>query len=386
MKVYLDNNATTQPLPEVVEAVAASLTTGWGNPSSTHGYGERARGELAQAREAVARLAGVSPEDTIFTSGGTESNRLAFELAGLNVPNESAKGIAISTVEHSSVMRLADQYEACGKLVHRIGVDEQGLLRIDELKHSLEAGCALVSIQWVNSETGVVQPIAIIAELCRANGTLLHVDAAQGIGRMAPLEGESAPDMLSWSGHKLHAPKGVGVLALGPRIQINREVDSQELGLRSGTENLPGIIGLARANQMRRESLTADIERMTALRDILECLIKNDCPNIRVNGGGAERVCGTTNLTFPEVQGPAFVNRLELAGIYCSQTSACLRGRPEPSYVLTEMSVSEEDAAASVRFSVSVLNTEEEIKHAAAVITKEYKAIRRANQKLLGIS
>lgn len=386
MKVYLDNNATTQPLPEVVDAVAENLTSGWGNPSSTHGYGERARAELAQAREEVARLAGVSPDDTIFTSGGTESNQLAFELAALSSPLGEAGAMATTTVEHSSVLRLADQFEARGIEVHRIGVDENGVIRFDQLQDALEDNTVFVSVQWINSETGIVQPIAKILDLCRAHGALLHVDAAQAIGRVVPLESKDLPDMMTWSGHKLHALKGIGVLAIGPRVQVNRDADSQELGLRFGTENMPAIIGLGKASQIRAERLAAHLEHMAKLRDLFEDTLIESCPGIVVNGSGAGRVCGTTNLMFPGVQGPALVNRLEIAGIYCSQTSACLRGRPEPSYVLTEMGISEEDASASVRFSISVLNTAEEIKQSATMVAEEYLAFKSANEKLLGIS
>ena len=386
MRVYLDNNATSEPLPEVTAAVSESLTDHWGNPSSDHGRGERARANLREARECVAQLAGVAAENIVFTSGGTESNQLAFRLALARAGTGNTLRLAVSAVEHSSVMRLAERHAEGEDQVSFVGVDSNGVVDLEAVERDLREGIDLLSVQWANSETGVLQPIAEIAAMCLEQGALFHVDAAQAIGRL-PISGDEVlPDFMSWSGHKLHAPKGIGALAVGSAVGVGRVEGAQEQGLRTGTENTPGISGFGAASKVRANQLEEIIGHMAQLRDRFEQGILDACPDVRVNGEGASRVCNTTNLFFPGIRGQGLVARLELAGIDCSQTSACLRARPEPSYVLCAMGLSEDEAYGSIRFSVSVLNTVEEIDAAAEAVVRGFQDLAKRNLRLIGTS
>lgn len=379
MSIYLDNNATTQPLPEVVEVVARMLTDAWGNPSSDHCLGSKARKVLGDSREVLGASLGVDAQCVVFTSGGTEANERALALA---LASESF--FACSSVEHSSVMKIAERFETSGGEVAKIEVDENGQLSMEELLRVLELGCRVVSVQWVNSETGVVQNIESISGLCQEFGAILHVDAAQALGRfsMSPeLLGEI--DFLTFTGHKLHAPKGVGAMILGV-AQKGRfdEAGGQEGGLRSGTENLPGIAGMAVGLKQRMGRLEESLSYLEKLRDRFESQLLIGDLGLRINGANSIRVPNTSNVFFPGIQGEALVKRLDLEDVACSQMSACLMGRPEPSYVLTAMNVPEGEAYASVRFAFSVMNTLEEVDQAANIIKNNYLKMLQQNNLL----
>jgi len=372
MCIYLDNNATTTPLPEVIEVMNRAWSKG-GNPSSPHGLGRQCRQLLESARAAVEDRLDADPDSLIFTAGATEANNLV--LKGVLLPKlfEGRRPRLITTVvEHSSIQKTADWLERLGVEVVRLDVDSQG--QVTGLEEALPAD--LVSIQWVNSETGIVQPIATLAESCRARGVPFHTDAAQAIGKI-PVSLDRLPiDFLSFTAHKFHGPAGIGVLYVRRRDRLTPILHGgdQEFGLRPGTENLAGILGLARALEIRYQDFDAIVSRLSQLRNRLETGLR-DRLSIRIIGETAPRVGNVANILFPKADGQALVAKLSQHGVYCSQTSACVASRPEPSYVLKAMGLSEEDAWRCIRFSVSVLNREEEIDRAVQIITDCYRQL-----------
>lgn len=374
-EIYLDNNATTRPLPEVREAMMEALDGGFGNASSAHSAGARARLQLHQAREEAAAIIGADPEQVVFTSGGTEANNLA--LLSLLTSSSPFSRLVTTEVEHSSVLKAADFLEQQGIKVIYLPVDEEGLISLEDLVNAIQPNNTLVSIQWVSNETGVIQPIEDISRLCRDMRAQLHSDAAQAIGKL-PIDVSALDlDYLSLSGHKVHGPQGVGVLysrhpgQFAPRLYGG----PQEGGLRPGTENLPGIVGLGVALRLRRQRLSSFVKEARALRDALEHSVMESLPNVEVNGSREHRVCNTTNLHFRDLDGQALTARLDQAGVQCSQSSACTNQRPEPSYVLRAMGLTEEDAYASLRFSVSELTTEAEVRQAVTNIVEIHRQL-----------
>lgn len=369
MSIYLDNNATTEPLPEVAEAYAQVMKNTWGNPSSDHFIGSEARRVLEDSRDSVAGFFCVDPQRVVFTSGGTESNELAVTM-GLGSDNE----YACSVVEHSSVAKIAERVASSGGRVQKINVDQDGQVSSHSLQNALEAGCSTVSIQWANSETGVIQDIDAISNLCIKFGAALHVDAAQAVGRcLMDQEMLRKIDFLTFSGHKLHAPKGVGAIILGDNQQGRfDDAAGQEGGMRSGTENLPAIASLAVAMSMRSKNFQESNEQIRTLRDRFESKLLAINNSIRINGDSSLRLPNTTNALFAGIRGDSLIKRLDLENLFCSQTSACLMGRPEPSYVLTSMGHSEDEATSSIRFAFSIMNTCEEVDIAIELIEKNF--------------
>lgn len=365
-EVYLDNNAATAALAPVARVVADALIEGFGNPSSPHGRGDAAQRRLERARGIVADLLGAEPEQIVFVSGGTEANNAVLALR--------PSLLITSAVEHASILAPARRLAAEGCRVVVIDVDHAGCVRLGALEEALraraEAGACLVSIQWTNSETGVVQPVEEIARLCRRHGALFHTDAAQAVGRLPMDLQHLSADFLTFSGHKLHAPPGTGALfvrrpgSFAPFILGG----GQEAGLRSGTPNLPGILGLAVAVEERARDLPNAIARLTGLRDAFEAGILAVVPDVVINGASAERVGNTSNLRFAGIDGQALLAALDRAGLRCSQASACSSGRPEPSHVLRAMGLTEGEAYASLRFSFSLLNTMSDVDFAVAAI------------------
>ncbi len=369
-EIFLDNNATTPPLPEVQEAVLAALTSGFGNPSSAHGWGWRARRTLDAARESVARLAGVDPDRIVFTSGGTEANNAVLHSAAFG--SRTRPRIITSVAEHSSVLRYCDYLENQGCNVVRVGVDESGIVRIGELAATLTSETALCSIHWVNNETGVVQPVNEIAALCHERGIAFHTDAAQALGKLeATLDGPHL-DYITFTAHKIHGPQGAGAIVVRkPRSMCPLLWGGdQESSVRAGTENLPGIAGFGAAARIRARDRAEIIPRLRSMRDLLEGELSRRLLNVQVNALEAPRVCNTTNLLFGGLDGEALVAHLDQCGVLCSQSSACTSQRPEPSYVLRAMGLSESEAYASIRFAVSQLNTQDEIRSCADTIVQ----------------
>lgn len=367
--IHLDASANAPPTALVRSAVMAALEAS-GNPSSAHATGDQARARLTAARDAVARLCdGLFPEDVIFTSGCTEANNLV-------VASARAVGATLITtrVEHPSILRPAEAFAAVGGAVAFVPVTPEGLVDLDALRSAIgaAAGPIVLSIQAANSETGVLQPVAKIAALAASHSNIMfHSDAAQAFGkRRLQLGHGHGPDVFSVSGHKLHAPMGVGALLIREgeeRLWPLLLGGDQERGLRAGTEAVPMIAGFGAACLARSATFAADVQRMASLRDRLEAGLRSHLPSISVNGGAA-RLPNITNVRFPGVDAMALIALLDAEGVLASQGSACHSRRPEPSHVLTAMGRSEEEAFEAVRFSVSPLNTEEEIGEAVAII------------------
>jgi cysteine desulfurase len=368
-EIYLDNNATTPPLAAVTDEVVSGLQQDYGNPSSPHGRGQSSRAKLAQARERVAALLGAHSDQVIFTAGATEGNNTVLK----SILGQGGHARLITTpVEHSSVLKVAEHLAARGVAVTYLDVDPSGRVTPDQLRAALSEPADLVSIQWANSETGVLQPIAELREICQKYGVPLHVDAAQAVGRM-PINLAKLPiDYLTFTGHKLHGPQGTGALFARDRSRVVPLLHGgdQEHDRRAGTENVPGIAGFGRAATERDQSLDNAVSHMQALRDRFEEDLLSLVEDVFVNGDRTHRVCNTSNIRFAGIEGQALMAQLDRQGIICSQTSACTSQRPEPSYVLRTLGLSNDEAFASVRFSFSVLNTAEEVDRAVDSIAE----------------
>ncbi len=360
-EIYLDNNATTHTLPEVQEAVLDAMGRGFGNASSAHAAGDRARRQLDVARDCLAGLLGAEGDQLIFTSGGTEANNNV--LFSLLLESNGPRRLITSTVEHSSILKAAEWLEEKGVQVTYLPVDSKGQISPRNLEEALGQAANLVSIQWVNNETGVIQPVEEFARICCEKGVPLHSDAAQAVGKIPINLFDSGIGFLSLTAHKLHGPQGVGALYSRNPRQLSPLLRGgpQERKLRAGTENISGIAGLGAAAKLRSQNLEQTIEQLSGLRDDFEKRLQEAVPNTLVNGNESSRVCNSTNIQFEGIDGQALVVRLDQAGIRCSQSSACTNQRPEPSYVLRAMGLTEEQAYSSVRFSFSVENTHEEI-------------------------
>lgn len=372
-EIYLDNNATTRPIPEVVERVVELMTFRYGNPSSVHQRGVRGRKELSRARERVASLVGASEEQIIFTSGGTEANNLALNRVAMM----DSGHLVTTETEHSSVLNKAGILEKQGARVTYLQVDGTGMVSPQALEAALSGPADLVSIHWVNNETGVVQPIGELGEVCRGNRVTFHVDAAQAVGKL-PIDFGGLPvDILTFSAHKIHGPQGVGAVCFKNIKHVVPIVfgGDQERVMRPGTENLPGIAGFGEAAAVRRRDFADAVGHMEKLRDVFERRIMNAFPDLSLNADPSHRVCNTSNIRFPGIDGMALMAQLDRDGVICSQTSACKSQRPEPSHVLLAMGLSEEEAFASVRFSFSALNTGDEAETAADRVADSYRKL-----------
>jgi cysteine desulfurase len=369
--IFCDNNATTQPMEEVIDAMVKALKTDWANPSSVHGLGQAAARAVAAARAQVAGLLGVRAERVVFTSGATEANEVVLR-------DHAAQGATLltSAAEHPAVAGYFLRY--LPERVSFVPLNEDGLWRLDILEKKLAelTGPCLIALAWANGETGVLQNLASIDALATRYGASLLVDISQAAGRVAT----KAPDTawLTLSAHKLHGPKGVGALVLPeglPSITI-AVGGGQEAGRRGGTPNVPGIVGFGVACALRASNLEPAIARLVGLRDRLEIAVRAAVPEVQVNGFAVDRVPNTTNLTFPGVDGMALVARLEARGILCSQVSACSSARPEPSRTLLAMHRSLEDAFASLRIALSIENTESEVEFVAQTLAEEVHFLR----------
>ena len=359
--VYFDNNATTRVADEVYEAMQPYFCELYGNPSSMHTFGGQVGIKVREARENVARLLGCDPSEVIFTSCGTESDSTAIHGTLAAVPQR--RKVITTRVEHPAVLTVCRDLESRGYHVIELNVDKLGRLDLDELENCLDDETALVTIMYANNETGVVFPIEQIAEMVTSRGITFHTDAVQIVGKMPLKLSNSSINLLSLSGHKLHAPKGVGVLYVkkGTRIAPWLLGGHQEGGRRAGTENVPGIVGLGVACDLAFKYMDEENTRVKALRDRLETAILEACPDSRVNGDPGSRLPNTTNISFEYVEGEAILLLLDRFGICASSGSACTSGSLEPSHVLRAMGVPFTAAHGSVRFSLSRYSTEEEV-------------------------
>jgi cysteine desulfurase len=360
--IYFDNNATTCVAPEVLDVMMPFYGELYGNPSSIHTFGGHVAKHVQQARERIAAFIHADPTEIVFTSCGTESNNMAIQGAA-EVLGITAKVIT-SRVEHPAVLGPCRRLRDKGHREVEIPVDSAGQLDLAALREVLkEGGPAIVSIMWANNETGVIFPMDEIAQIVKASGAILHADAVQATGKI-PIDMRKTPvDMLSFSGHKLHAPKGIGVsyIRRGTRIKTFMLGGHQEHGRRGGTENVPYIVGLAKAVELAEANMVAENHLLTRLRDKLERGLLATCPDSRVNGDRKNRLPNTTNISFEYIEGEAILMHLSDRGICASTGSACATGSLEPSHVLRAMGVPFTAVHGSVRFSLSRYNTEAEV-------------------------
>jgi cysteine desulfurase len=365
--IYFDNNATTRIAPEVFEAMVPYLTENYGNPSSAYSFGKKVEGALKQAREKFAALIKADPKEIIFTSCGTESDNMAIWSA---LQSTGKKHIVTTQVEHSAIINQTEVLEKNGYAVTRLGVNGEGMLDLKELEKAITPETAVVSIMYANNETGVIFPVEEIAKICQAKKVLFHTDAVQTPGKI-PLDVKTiGADFISFSGHKLHAPKGVGVLYVKKRTKVVPYVigGGQERGKRGGTENVASIIGLGRAAELSLENLADEQTRVRALRDRLESGLMEKLPELYINGKRDQRLPNTTNIAFDFVEAEAVLMLLDMAGICASSGSACTTGSLDPSHVLSAMGLTPARARSCVRFSLSHYNTQEEVDYALKAI------------------
>jgi len=372
--VYVDNNATTRVAPEVVEAMLPFFSERYGNPSSMHAFGGEVAREVREARARMAELLGAEPEEIIYTSCGTESDNTAIWATLRSRPEK--RHVITTRVEHPAINNLVNYLREGGYRVTEVGVDREGRLNMGQLKAAFAEDTAIVSVMWANNETGVVFPVEEISAMAAERGVVFHTDAVQAVGKIPINLKKTRIDMLSLSGHKLHAPKGIGVLYIrkGTKFKPFIVGGHQEHGRRGGTENVPYIIGLGKAAELAMNHLDEENTRIKALRDRLEDGLLKTVPSAMVNGDRMNRLPNTTSVSFEYVEGEAILIHLSNLGICASSGSACTSGSLEPSHVLRAMGVPFTAAHGSVRFSLSVYNTEEEIdyilEHVPRVIQK----------------
>jgi len=372
-QIYLDHNATTPPFPEVVEEMAAALRDGFGNPSSVHAVGQRARRLLDRARDQVAELLQADPQEIVFTSGGTEANNQVLFGA-----LETGGRILTSQVEHRAVLSPCEQLEKAGMAIGRLEVDAQGRVVPAALAQAWTPETSLVSVMLANNDVGTLQPVGEIASWVKARGGLVHTDAVQAVGKIPVRVGELGVDFLSLSGHKLGGPKGVGALfvrraaALAPRIFGGL----QERGRRAGTENVPGIVGLGKACALLRTCQDEQTRRVRALRGRLQQGLLARVPEMVVDGHPIERLPNTLHVRFADVNGEALLMNLDLLGIAVSTGSACTAGSQDPSPVLLAMGVPGDQALGSIRFSLGWNNTAGEVEETIEAVERCISSLR----------
>jgi cysteine desulfurase len=369
---YFDNNATTRVAPEVVDAMIPFLREQWGNPSSTYAFGRQVGEHVDQARARVAALINAEPREVIFTSCGTESNNSAIHSALATQPDK--RHVLTTAVEHSANTNFCALVQKRGYTVTFLPVTPDGALDLQQLEAAIRPDTAIVSVMWANNETGILFPVREIAAICRRKGTLFHTDAVQTPGKLKIDVRELDVDFLSLSAHKLHAPKGIGLLYVKRRVKYQPYIvgGGQERGRRGGTENVASIVGFGRAAELAMASLPDEHTRARALRDRLEDGILAAMPGTSRNGAKEPRLPNTSNLAFEGVEAEGILMLLDQAGICASSGSACTTGSLDPSHVLTAMGCSVARARSSIRFSLGIYNTEAEVdyvlKHLPGII------------------
>lgn len=364
--VYLDNNATTAVAPEVLAAMLPYLGELYGNPSSMHSFGGQVAEAVETARERLAALLGAEPDEIVFTSCGSESDNAAIWSALQSQPEK--RHIITTKVEHPAVLSVCRHWERQGYRVTLLGVDSKGRLDVDEYADALDDDTAIVSIMFANNEVGDIYPIQRLSEMARERGILFHTDAVQAVGKI-PIDLHHMPvDMLSLSGHKVHAPKGIGALYVrrGVRFRPFMRGGHQERGRRAGTENVPYIVGLGVAAQLSADFMQTERVDVALLRDRLEAGLVERIPDSRVNGDPENRLPNTTNISFKNVEGEAILLMLDRLGIAASSGSACTSGSLEPSHVLRAMGVPFNYAHGSIRLSLSRYTTSDDVDYVLA--------------------
>jgi len=373
-RVYFDNNATTPVLPAVMDAMRPYFFDQFGNASSIHHHGQETRAAVERARESVAKLLGCRTAEVVFTSGGTEGDNLA--IFGITGPGDH---VITSTIEHHAVLNACKTLESRGCEVTYVPVDGRGLVDPDDVRRALRPNTKLISIMIANNETGVLQPVEEVGLVAAEADVYFHTDAVQAAGKVAIDVNRVRCDLLSISGHKMHAPQGVGALYVrkGTLLQPLFYGGSHERSRRAGTENVPGIVGLGCAAELAVESFTnGAVEQMRTMRDRLQHSILERVEAAGVNGEGAPRVGNTTNIYFDYIEGEAMVIALDLKGLAVSTGAACSSGAIEPSHVLTAMGLTPDRARASIRFSLGKQNTQEEVDFALSLVPETVSRLR----------
>ena len=374
--VYADNAATTPVSREVVDAMMPVFTETWGNPSSLHEKGREAKDILDDARERIARVFNCNSSEIYFTSCGTESDNWAIRGAAMRLKAKGKNHIVTSKIEHHAVLHTCEALEKEGFEVTYVGVDEYGIVDLEELRASVTDKTAIVAIMYANNEVGTIEPIEEIVEIAHAAGALVFTDAVQAVGNVDIDLSKIKVDMLALSGHKIHAPKGIGMLYIRKGVVINNLVEGggQERRKRGGTENLPYIVGLARALEIAKESLP-ELDRVRAMRDrLIDGLTK--IPYSKLNGHRTRRLAGNANVGFEFIEGESLLLWLDIAGICASTGSACSTASLEPSHVLISMGVPHEKAHGSLRLSISRDTTEEDIDYIIENVTAIVEKLR----------
>ena len=381
--IYLDNNATTQLDPVVVEEMLPFLTTYYGNPSSAYGFGAQVRDAIELARERVASLVGCLPAEIVFTSCGTESNNTAINSALQFDPR--GQHIVTTAVEHSATYRLCEQLAKRGCTVAFVQVDSDGNLDLDELERAVRRETAIISAMWANNETGVIFPVEKIAEIARRQRVLFHTDAVQAVGKLPIRLSDSVINFSSISAHKLHGPKGIAALYLNRRSAFRPTLigGNQENSRRAGTENVASIVGLGKAAECAAAAIDEEQTRVRAMRDRFEQTLLANVPGTTVNGAGTDRLPNTSSIAFAGIESEAALILLDKHRICCSAGSACHAGSFEASHVLRAMKLPDERAKGSLRFSFGRFNTEAEVDQALEIIPKLIAKLRatRAPQR-----
>ncbi len=374
-RVYLDFNATTPVEPEVLDAMLPYFSADFANAASIHTPGQRARAAVETARGEVAALIGARPQEVVFTSGGTESdNHAIFGVVAQPIlavrSAEISKHIITTAIEHEAVLNACQALEKEGVRVTYLPTDREGRIDLDELRRVIRPETILITIMHANNELGTVQPLEEIGRVAAEADVYLHTDAVQSAGKIPIDVNASRVDLLSLSGHKLYAPKGIGALYVrgGTRLRQLLHGGHHQRGFRPGTENVAGIVGLGKAAEIARKSLAEDAQRVSTLRDKLQQGLLHRVPQSRVNAGAAPRTPNTTNLVFPGVEGEALLIALDLKGLACSTGAACSSGAVKPSHVLTAIGLPPEEARASLRFSLGRHTTSADIDFALNVV------------------
>ncbi|HEY4949773.1 MAG TPA: cysteine desulfurase family protein [Candidatus Acidoferrales bacterium] len=377
MRIYLDYNATTPVDPAVLGAMLPYFAETFGNASSIHSPGQRARGALDSARASVAAFLGAKPSEIVFTSGGTESDNLAL-FGVVAASQEPRRHIITTAIEHHAVLNAAQALEKLGVAVTYIPVGREGIVDPDDIRRALKPETILISVMHANNELGTIQPIEEIGRIAAAADVWCHCDAVQSAGKL-PLDVNClGVDLLSISAHKIYGPKGVGALYVrsGTPLEPQFHGGHHERDRRPGTENVPGIVGLGKAADVARTNLAADTARIATLRDRLEDALLATCGDALVNGNRAQRVANTSNVSFHAAGGEALVIALDLQGIACSTGAACSSGAVGPSHVLMAIGLSSDEARSSLRFSLGRTTTAEEIEQAIALIPQAVERLR----------
>jgi cysteine desulfurase len=378
-RVYLDHNATTPVEPEVLNAMLPYFSGDYGNASSIHAFGQKARSAVETAREHVAALIGARPQEIVFTSGGTEADNHA--IFGIAETSTVPAHVITTAIEHEAVLNTCQSLEKRGVSVTYLPVDSDGQIDLVALSENLKLHpeTVLITIMHANNELGAVQPLEEIGRIASEADVYFHTDAVQSAGKIRIDVDAMEIDLLSLSGHKFYAPKGVGALYIrgGTRLRQLLYGGHHQRGFRPGTENVAGIVGLGKAAQIARVSLAEDVTRVSGLRNTLEQKLLKGVPDSRVNGAGAPRTPNTINILFPGIEGEALVIALDLKGLACSTGAACSSGAVEPSHVLTAIGLPADEARASLRFSLGRHTTAADIDFALQVIPAAVAQLRK---------